>query len=665
MRSKITLILLFVSVQIATAQIVNEPPYILTIAELKAWTQNGPTADPALISTVDLATRFENADTQFKPELSNDMRIAYLPDGMNNFGNYSGEQSQFNLYNFTNWAYIDQLVWFGGTASQTVQLPSAPWANAAHKNGVKVLGNVFFAPNAFGGSTATVLDFLEQDGNGDFIVIPIMVDIMEYYNFDGWFVNQETNTTPAAAQLMYEFLRDLTTEVEAAGKEVMWYDAMTLSGSVGWQNRLNTLNSPFVQNDEDNNGSFEQRVSSTIFINFFWNTSSFPSMSRSRANTIGRSSFEVFTGVDVWPGRNQAPFQSGGNNWMSLIHENPTTPYTSLGLFAPNCVYNNAVYSNFNTDPNDYEDFYSAERHMFSGADRNPALEDPTGFKGYANWIPAGSTITELPFETNFNTGHGLSRFTDGVESSTNPWHNMDEQDLLPTWQFAFSEDDVLSARWDFDNAWNGGSSLRVEGDLPAGGLIDMKLYKTQLTLTSESKIDLVFDYDQTDETQMRIILTFADNPTQEVQLFVAPGDTPGWFGRTLLLDAFAGRELATVGLRFISTDAQPNYAIHIGNLKVHDGTGLGIDEALLSEASVLLTYPRGSTNEVLLNMGSGQSSANRLEIYSLNGSLIRSQDLESGKVTHAINTQDLAQGMYMVQVIGDQNSVMKKMVVR
>jgi len=154
------------------SQIINTAPYILTVNELKQWTTSGVTASTNLISTVNLAPRFTNSATQFNPALSDNMKIAYLPDGMNNFGNYHGEQSQFNLYNFTHWAYIDKLIWFGGTASQTIQLPSSPWVNAAHKNGVKVFGNVFFAPTAFGGSTATLTNFLEQDINGNFVAIP-------------------------------------------------------------------------------------------------------------------------------------------------------------------------------------------------------------------------------------------------------------------------------------------------------------------------------------------------------------------------------------------------------------------------------------------------------------------------------------------------------------
>lgn len=650
---KNTFLLLCMFSTVLTAQIINEAPYILTVDELKNWTQNGATADPSLISTVDLAPRFTNSETQFNPSLSNDMEIAYLPDGMNNFGNYGTEQNQFNLYNFTNWSYIDKLVWFGGTADQTVQLPSAPWANAAHKNGVKIMGNVFFAPNAFGGSTATVLNFLEQDTSDNFLAIPILVEIMEYYNFDGWFINMETNTTSTAGQLMYEFVRDLTAEVEALGKEVMWYDAMLLNGNVSWQNRLSVNNSIFVQNDEDGNSGngFEQRVSSDIFINFFWSSSSFPSASRDRANTIGRSSFEVFTGVDVWPSRNQAPFQSGGNNWMTLIHENQATPYTSLGLFATNCVFNNSLYSVFNNNPNDYANFYSEERHMFAGADRNPGLEDASGFKGYANWIPATSSIQEMPFETNFNTGHGLKKFEQGTETSASPWHNMNDQDILPTWQFAFSETNVLSAVWDFEDAYNGGSSLKIEGELFANEAIDLKLYKSKILLTNDSKIDLIYQYGAIENTQMSLVVTFTNDPTQENIIPIGTPNSASWYGETFSLAAFAGQELATIGLRFLSSDVIPNYTINIGNMKVHEGNILGIDETDIANNTVRVLYPLQSDNYITLEINWPSTLPLKYTIYSLDGKMIASKPFLDQKTKQVINTNDFSNGIYLITV--------------
>ncbi|GAB5398714.1 MAG: hypothetical protein Aureis2KO_02990 [Aureisphaera sp.] len=665
-KNYIFIVLLFTSF-IAFSQITVAPPYVLSVDELKAWTQGGPTADDALIATQELLPRFVNTDTQFNPSLSNDMEIAYLPDGMGNFANYSEEQDQFNLYNFTNWSFIDKLVWFGGTFEQNIQLPSAPWVNAAHKNGVKVYANVFFAPNAFGGSTAILQNFLEQDGNGDFLVVPIMVEIMEYYNFDGWFINEETNTNSATGQLMYEFLRDLTTAVEAVGKDVMWYDAMLLNGNVDWQDRLNANNSPFVQNDEDGDpgNGFEQRVSSNIFINFFWGGTPPPIASRTRAGEIGRSEFEVFTGVDLWPGRNQAPFETGGNAWMGWLHEDPETPYTSLGLFAPNCIFNNDQYSIFNNDPTDYANFYSEERHMFSGADRNPATEDPSGFKGYANWIPAASTISEMPFETNFNTGHGLKKFEQGVETSTDPWHNLNDQDILPTWQFAFSEGAFFNASWDFDIAYNGGSSLRIEGDPVSPTPDDLLLYKTNLTLSSDSKIDIVYRIqDFEDEYTLALILTFADTPGETIALDVTSNVLGEWNELTRLLGAFAGRELATIGVRMDGpVIADASYIINIGNLKVHNGeplsttdVGVGLEEALI------VSYP--NLNEISIQSTLPNDEAINFEVFNLQGQLLSSHTMR--EKVYRLSTSELSSGMYLIQFNdGVGRRVTKKVLVR
>ncbi len=660
---KITLITILLFGGSLFAQIINTAPYILTVNELKTWTSDGPTASPDLISTVPLAPRFTNTETQFNPALNNNMQIAYLPDGMNNFGNYYGEQNQFNLYNFTHWAYLDKFVWFGGTASQTVQIPSSPWANAAHKNGVKIFGDIFFSPTVFGGSNATLTNFLEKDASGNFIAVPKLIAIMQYYNFDGWFINQETSTLPLIASLMHDFVRDLTTAAEANGKEVMWYDAMLLSGSVGWQNRLNTANSPFVQDDQDGNGTFETRVSSNIFINFFWNSSTLPSQSRARAATIGRSNYEVFTGVDIWPGRNQANFESGGNQFMGYLHENATTPYTSLGLFAPNCVYNSAVYTNFNNDPTDYASFYNAENHMFSGADQNPALVDASAFKGFANWVPEASAIMTMPFETNFSTGHGLKKYAQGVQTSSVSWHNMNDQDILPTWQWAFSANNVLTANWDFNDAYNLGSSLKISGNLTANNAVDLMLYKTKLLATSGTKIDLTYKCNLA--PNMKLIVVFADDAAQKYEFPFDNDVNTNWVTSTVELAGFAGREIALIGMRFVSETNLTAYQMNLGNIKVYEGD-LGTNIPQKSSSFVTVSYP-DQKNEMVFTIDWPSTSKLKYEMYDLQGKLVRFNSINLDKrINYTLDTNNFASGTYLVKFTDKNNiSETKKVIVR
>jgi endo-beta-N-acetylglucosaminidase D len=655
----------------AFAQIINTAPYILTVDELKAWTQNGPTASTDLISTVPLATRFTNQSTQFNPDLTNDMQIAYLPDGMNNFGNYFGEQNQFNLYNFTHWAYLDKFVWFGGTSSQSVQIPSSPWTNVAHKNGVKMFGNVFFSPTAFGGSTATLQNFLEQDGNGNFIAVPKMIALMQYYNFDGWFINEETATTATIAAVMQDFVRDLTTAAEAVGKEVMWYDAMRLSGAVGWQNRLNVNNSPLVQDDQDGDGSFETRVSSSIFINFFWGSNAFPTQSRARATTIGRSQFDVFTGADIWPGRNQGNFETNGNQFMGYLHENATTPFTSLGLFASNCIYNNSVYSNFNNDPDDYEAFYSAENHMFGGLDRNPALVDATGFKGFCNWVPEASVITNN-FQTNFSTGHGMKKFDFGTQTSGESWHNMNEQNILPTWQWAFSQNGLLEANWDFNDAFSGGNSLKVSGNLPANNTIDLMLFKSKIEIAADEQfpqsLDLYYKCSTPVDSKMKLIVVFADDVTQKIEFPISPFLNPifnGWAASVVgMPTGNAGREVAQIGLRFYSESAVPDYSVNIGEFAVSQSP-LGINEKIKSPNFVAISYPENGS--IIFNLNWPNATKVDYQIFDVRGKALRSNEIILNKITtYNFDTSGISSGTYIVKFTDAKNvSETKKLIIR
>lgn len=666
---KITLLALLFSCGGSFAQIINTAPYILTVNELKAWTQDAPTASTDLICTVPLAQRFINADTQFTPALNN-MQIAYLPDGMNNFGNYYGEQNQFNLYNFTHWAYIDKFVWFGGTSSQTIQIPSSPWANTAHKNGVKIFGDVFFSPTAFGGSTATLQNFLEQDGEGNFVAIPKMIAIMQYYNFDGWFINQETATTAATAQLMYAFVRDLTAQAEAVGKEVMWYDAMILNGNVGWQNRLNGSNSPFLQNDQDadlSNG-YETKVSSSIFINFFWASASFPGFSRTRANLIGRSSYDVFTGVDIWPGRNQGDFAINGNTFMGNLHENTTTAFTSLGLFATNSVYSNSTYTNFNNDPADVDSFYSAENHMFAGLDRNPATVDATGFKGFGNWVPETSVIMGT-FQTNFSTGHGTKKFDTGLVASSNSWHNMNEQSLLPTWEWAFSQNGILSAKWDFDEAYSGGNSIKISGNLPANTPIDLMLYKTKIPVdfnNGATHFNLLFKTSNPVDSKMKLLIVFSDEVAQRYEFPLTEGFTfNGWTNVQTSLIPYTGREIAMIGLRFDSETTVTDYSINIGGLNCD--TALGTVSAEKQPNAVTVSYPGITNNNVVFTINWPSASQLKYTVYDIQGKSVSEKNIAVHKITNfSLDTSNLHSGAYFVKFTDKNNiSETRKIIVK
>jgi endo-beta-N-acetylglucosaminidase D len=489
-----------------------------------------------------------------------------------------------------------------------------------------------------------------------------MIAMMQYYNFDGWFINEETATNATTAALMQDFVRDLTTQAEALGKEVMWYDAMRLNGAVGWQNRLNVNNSPFVQDDQDANGTFETRVSSSIFINFFWSGTAYPTQSRTRSNLIGRSSYDVFTGVDIWPGRNQSNFEINGNTFMTNLHENVTTPFTSLGIFAPNCIYNNAVYSNFNNDPLDYASFYNAENRMFAGIDSNPRIVDATGFKGLSNWIPETTVISTVPFITNFSTGHGFKKFNAGLETSSASWHNMNEQDILPSWQFAFSENGILTAEWDFNDAYAKGNSLKISGNLPADTPVDLMLYKTKLNITGSLQVGLVFKSIIANNSNIKVLVVYADEPNQKYELSI--GDffisINGWkfveASSTPILEGFPQREIAMIGLRFKSTTDIPNFEINIGEVYTSEVL-LSTNSQLKINNYVTVSYPENGNNSILFNINWPNSNQLKYTVTDLQGKIVAENNIAIKNTTaYSFPINGLAKGTYVVKFSDESN---------
>ena len=105
-----------------------------------------------------------------------------------------GENAFDKQYVFNYWQYTDMIVWWGGSSGEGVFIcPTGPAIDAAHKNGVKMLANIFFPPREFGGSLGWISQTLETDDKGNYIIADKLIEIAEYFGFDGWFINEETN----------------------------------------------------------------------------------------------------------------------------------------------------------------------------------------------------------------------------------------------------------------------------------------------------------------------------------------------------------------------------------------------------------------------------------------------------------------------------------------
>lgn len=533
----------------------DQPPFALTLKQARDWSPQAETASADNVSKVPLARRI-SAPLAGQQQLDTQAKVLYAPDGMNNFANYLTMQPQFNLYNFTHWSQIDVLNWFAGTADLTVQIPARPWVDTAHKNGVKVIGSVFLGIAQWGGNPDTVEALLEQDQQGRFILADKLIQMADYYGFDGWLINQETDLTAVKdgqnqlvkgkkdpergrdlAKRLVAFMQYLTANAPQ-GMEIHWYDSMLASGEVRWQNQLNAKNQQFLQ--------AQVPSADAIFLNYWWDQAMVRS-SRQKALELGRSPYDVYTGVDLWPSRDaQRAFSS--YQWLDWLFDGHQA-LSSIALFAPNVNFNfegethTPAFSRFRTDPTDVSSFYATESRIFAGDDLNLALVDKAGWKGLGAYLPAKSSLLSLPFSTSFNTGQGKVMMQQGKKTG-GAWTDISRQDLLPTWQFAVQGGPVtqsqLQLSYDFDQPYQGGSALAVRGKAMALSL--MPLYHSAVLLSTSSKIRLI---SQGQSQGLELYLQ-----TAEGERFLLPlQSSSGWTTQSQSLAALAGRQIVQIGL--------------------------------------------------------------------------------------------------------------------
>ena len=542
----------------------SHAPFQLTLAELRDWSPDGPLAEPRNVSRVELRTRFADPRSQLDSDLPADARVLIAPDGIDTLANHLQAQDRFNLYTFTHWSSVDVLNWFGGTAERNVSIPSRPWVEAAHRNGVKVLGTVFFAPEAWGGSEETVVEFLRRDDAGGFPNALKLIEIAEYYGFDGWLMNQETDLSgigPRAGSDFLDFMAYFLAR-RPAGMEIHWYDSMLPSGAVDWQNELNDANARFLQDGQ-------RRTADAMFVNYWWRRDMVEG-SAATARSLGRSPVDVFTGADLWPDRRgQSLDRLPG--WLDEMSAPGGGPLTSIALFANNYNFTysgsetRAAASRFAGDPDDVAAFYRAADRLFGGDDANPAAHDPPGaWPGIGSRVPARSVLDRLPFATSFSAGHGRFLAAEGVVEA-GPWHDMSAQDPLPSWQFAVIGNLETKVRFDFDRAWNKGNSLRLDAK-PAAGAASVPLFKTLFDAQPGLEVDVVYSVAG---GYRGASMWFEDENGRMHRVALAA--TAGEWSRTAArIAGWPGGTIVRIGIELAEGDV-PHAVVHLGSVSVRE----------------------------------------------------------------------------------------------
>ncbi|NGY59817.1 glycoside hydrolase [Lentzea sp. NEAU-D13] len=438
--------------------------------------------------------------------------VAYAPTS----NNPAQGSLDMNYYATNYWQYIDELVFWGGSASEGLILaPNPTVTDAAHRNGVRVIGNVFLPPTAYGGQIQWVRDFVRREGDR-FPVADKMIQVARHHGFDGWFLNQET--AGGNAQLAAD-MRDFIVYLKKSGLRVIWYDAMTDSGSVSWQNALTARNQMFfAQSDE-------------MFLNFWWSTQGLAN-SAALAKQMGRSPYDLASGVDV-----EANGYNTSVGWASVFPEGkPHT--TSLGFYRPEWTFKSA------SSP---ADFYARDNRFWVGPNGDPANTTTTAnWKGVAHYVTELTPITSLPFVTNFNTGHGRKFAVNGILRSSQVWNNLSLQDVLPTWRWSVTgTGPKVTPSLDWDDPYDGGTALKITGTPLSSN--DVKLFATSLKLTGDSQFEIVHRTG-TGPSRLQAVLRFG---TVEKVLDLG-GVSGAWRRSVFPLGEHSGSTLTEISLRVL-----------------------------------------------------------------------------------------------------------------
>jgi len=342
-----------------------------------------------------------------KPQtlLCHDMKGGYIED------RHLRGCGESDAYRLQHWAGVDWFVYF---SHHLISVPPPGWVQAAHTNGVPVLGTLITEFDD-GKILCSELFCSEERVNQ---VVEALVGIAKAYDLHGWLINIENELPLSQVAHLKTFCRYLTQQMKTIKQNsmVIWYDSVTTSGELKWQDQLNEVNCEWFS------------LCDAIFLNYCWDEPKLAS-SKQLANQMNLHNRDddvrrVFVGVDVF-GRNF--YEGGGYNThkaMEVIRKH--------GLSA-------AIFAHGWSHEVEQEgtDFLTRDRRLW--APLRPFLV----FHGPSS----------LPLVTVFSDGRGNATYREGEVVSAAPWYDLSRTSLLPDLTVASLCDEVV---------YEEGSSLKL-----------------------------------------------------------------------------------------------------------------------------------------------------------------------------------------------------------
>lgn len=531
-------------------------------AELLEWNPKEAKDLDLYVSNVPLKSRVDKSKLvkSNKTQLA-DFKVAALSImNSSTSGNSPHGLNRFNANTFSYWQYVDQLVYWGGSAGEGLIVPpTADVTEAAHTNGVPVLGTIFLAPEAWGGKIVWLDDFLKTDENGQFLLVDKLIEVCTVLGFDGWFINQEVGGTKEApltkeyADKMLSFVQQFNEK--AAGQfSFIWYDSMTEEGVIDYQNALTEKNDAYLIDENGKKGA------DSMFLNFWWAARELADQellvkSNEKAKEKGINPYDLYAGIDV-----QANGVMTRINWD--LFEKNNVPHTSIGLYCPSWTY-------FAADSLDAFERY--ENRMWVNEHGDPTIPTEVSqydWHGISTYAIEKTVVNQLPFITNFNKGNGYNFFVNGEKISLQDWNNRSITDIMPTYRWILNQEEgnKLKPGIDYADAYYGGNSIRLYGAMETDKKSELTLYSSDLAISDKTKAYAMLKANY--KVNAELVLELEDGSKEYIK-----GDNTlntEWAKIVFDLSKVKGKTVKKIGFNFTSSKSDM-ILINMGNLTIFE----------------------------------------------------------------------------------------------
>ncbi len=581
-------------------------------------------------SRVKPKARFYNQATQVYPEITQyfydeekklgvgtDKRVLnWVPIGDPDFN--ALPDGAFDREVFSMWSYMDH--WGNWTAPYGWVIGA--FADACHKNGVATSG---VASVPFGSISSswreafTGMGGIETDKIGKFLY---------YHGVDGLGYNSEwsgyapTTHLVSMHKALYEYMGD---SIMVDGKkkvnphanplfENMWYGGTTDGGGCSFDTGVGTTG--------NNAQIFE---GSSIFLNYNWARGTYEESSVAYAKSVNRNPFHIYAGYNMQGGEPGPNVSSNKGNFAYV--KNFQYSIGHWGAHSTNMVWP-ARTANGSSDAAKQATYQKMIEQWYSNGNRNPAIKitpkDVTNFSpndnfhGLSAMVSARSVLSwnvnTEPFYTFFNIGNGRFFNWHGNRVSDNPWYNIGVQDYLPTWRWwfapTFMNSDVtagstrLSAEFTWDDAYFGGSCVKVEGSTSDEYL---HLFKTNFVVP-KGKIRVAYKLLE-GSADIELVTSNAKSPktvSKTYSLLTTAGSADA-IDKTFNegADSWSVVEFDVKATDYSSTDRMAVIALHFKNAK-NMKVLLGELSVVKSSAYTTPAAPQITKSKVLSNNYSG-----------------------------------------------------------